>query len=78
MPEYSYAVAWKTVRLWLMSAGRQKANIWHGSENVVAYGRLPSPARPTVVYFFIFLLLLSNKHSKYYDLKLYIFIIYIV
>ena len=32
--------------LWLMAAWRpKKNNIWHGKGNIVAYGRLPSPAR---------------------------------
>ena len=46
MPENSNFVAWKIERLWLMAAGRQKT-LMCGMErkNVVAHGRLSSPAR---------------------------------
>ena len=38
-------MAWQTLRLWLMAAGRQKKIICcMEGENVVTYGRLPSPA----------------------------------
>ena len=33
-----------------MATGRQKANMWHGRENVVACGRLPSPAHWTIQF----------------------------
>ena len=36
--------AWKTVQLRLMAAEDKKI-MWHGRENIVAYGRLPSPVR---------------------------------
>ena len=50
LSEDSDVEAWKTERLWHMATGEQKkANKWHGRENVVAYGRLPSPALLTCV-----------------------------
>ena len=32
-------------RLWLIAAGRQKANMWNGRKNRVAYGRLAPSVR---------------------------------
>ena len=54
-------MAWKTVRLWLMAAERQKKIIF-GMEwqNVVDNGRLPSPTRRTTG-----MILALFKNSKF-------------